>query len=301
MEISHPTDSAPRSVDSDETASDSVPHEGRDLDTPPSYLLANRPGAKNVSHRQEPVPERPSPEPAILAFVEAAGDQETPQDLPLVIEALLFSAEEPPTVSALAQATNTPLDAVEQALDALQARDTGRGVRIQRNGATVRLVTAPQAAAFIERLLGIERPNRLSKAALETIAIIAYRQPITRGAIEAVRGVSCDAPLNTLRSRELVQSVGQADTPGRPHLWATTSRFLEHFGLSGLAELPTLPDVPGRPASQATMGLIVRSEARAQHETAASHETDSDSGTEGEVGDDVDPYADAGPAVASGG
>jgi segregation and condensation protein B len=284
----------------------SVPEDERDLDTPPSYMMAARSPATASDASEDPRIEHASPGPAVLALVEAAGDQETPADLPLVIEALLFSAEEPPTVSALAHATNAPLDAVEQALEALQADDSGRGVRIQRNGATVRLVTAPQAAAFIERLLGLERPNRLSKAALETIAIIAYRQPVTRGAIEAVRGVSCDAPLNTLRSRELVQSVGQADTPGRPHLWATTPRFLEHFGLSGIGELPTLPNVPGRPAGQATMGLVDRGDAIADPGAAALPDADADPNDVSDVDDAAygttfdDSYADAGPAVASG-
>ena len=316
MEISHPADSAPQAVTSEDEPQTVAPDEGRDLDAPPSYLLTNRTTDPDVDQPDEPAIKRPAPAPAVLALVEAAGDQETPEDLPLVIEALLFSAEEPPTVSALAQATNAPLDAVEQALDVLQAEDTGRGVRIQRNGATVRLVTAPQAAAFIERLLGLERPNRLSKAALETIAIIAYRQPTTRGAIEAVRGVSCDAPLNTLRSRELIQSVGQADTPGRPHLWATTARFLEHFGLSELAELPTLPSVPGRPTTQAAMNLVEARETELDGGPDASQTSDSDmaadsviEGAETNEPAVVDPaygatfnnpYADSGPAVASG-
>ncbi len=256
MQIDHPTGTAPQVADSVDEPMVSAPEEGRDVDTPPSYLMEGRSAAAGADHRGESSADHGAPTPAVLALVEAANDQETPEDLPLVLESLLFSAEEPPTVSALAQATNAPRDAVEQALDVLQAEGAGRGIRIQRNGSTVRLVSAPQAAAFIERLLGLERPNRLSKAALETVAIIAYRQPVTRGAIEAVRGVSCDAPLSTLRSRELIQSVGQADTPGRPNLWATTPRFLEHFGLSGLTELPTLPEIPGRPAAQASMGLI---------------------------------------------
>ncbi len=306
METSHPPDPAPQSAASNDLTSVSAPAEERDLDTPPSYMMAARSAATAADASEEPSVEHASPQPAVLALVEAAGVQDTPNDLPLVIEALLFSAEEPPTVSALAQATNAPLDAVEQALEALQADDSGRGVRIQRNGATVRLVTAPQAAAFIERLLGLERPNRLSKAALETIAIIAYRQPVTRGAIEAVRGVSCDAPLNTLRSRELVQSVGQADTPGRPHLWATTPRFLEHFGLSELGELPTLPNLPGRPAGQATMSLVDRGDAISDPGAAAMPDTDADPNDVSDVDDAAygttfdGSYADAGPAVASG-
>ena len=197
--------------------------------------------------------------PAILALVEAAQAGEPPENLAAVIEALLFAAEEPPTVSELAQATQVSRDAIEEALDELSAAAGGRGLRVQRDGSRVRLVTAPEATSSIQRLLGIDRPNKLSKPALETLAIIAYQQPVTRGAIERVRGVNCDAPVATLRLREMIASVGQADTPGRPHLWATTPAFLDHFGLTTLAELPPLPGLPA-PAEQGALELADRSQ-----------------------------------------
>ena len=192
--------------------------------------------------------------PAIMALVEAGESGESPENLPLVIEALLFAAEEPPTVSQLAQATHVSRDAIEEALDELAAAAAERGLRVQRDGGSVRLVTAPEAAPSIQRLLGLDRPNKLSKAALETLAIIAYQQPVTRGAVERVRGVTCDGPLATLRGRELIASIGQADTPGRPHLWATTPAFLDHFGLTALTELPPLPGVPA-PVAQGALDL----------------------------------------------
>ena len=203
--------------------------------------------------------------PAIMALVEAGESGESPENLPLVIEALLFAAEEPPTVSQLAQATRVSRDAIEEALDELAAAAAERGLRVQRDGGSVRLVTAPEAAPSIQRLLGLDRPNKLSKAALETLAIIAYQQPVTRGAVERVRGVTCDAPLATLRGRELIASIGQADTPGRPHLWATTPAFLDHFGLTALTELPPLPGVPA-PVAQGALDLDVPCPRRGRNE-----------------------------------
>ena len=193
-------------------------------------------------------------QPAVMALLDAVDAAQAPHDLPLVVEALLLAAEEPPTVSQLAQATFSPPDAVEAALETLEQASSDRGLRLQRDGARVRLVTAPEAAPFVQRLLGLERPNRLSKAALETLAIVAYQQPVTRGTIERVRGVSCDAPIATLRARELIASAGQMDSPGRPHLWGTTAGFLEHFSLRGLDELPALAELPP-PAAQSRLSL----------------------------------------------
>jgi segregation and condensation protein B len=190
--------------------------------------------------------------PAVLELIEAASgiDGKRPDNLAATIESLLFVAEEPPSVRQLAEATNVPKDAVEEALDRLEQDGATRGIRLQRNGSKVRLVSAPESAPWIERLLGLERPNKLSKASLETLAIVAYRQPITRLGVEKVRGVSCDGPFQTLRSRDLIEPVGQVDGPGRPNLWAVTDRFLDHFSLRTLAELPPLPLLQGRPAQQ---------------------------------------------------
>ena len=189
--------------------------------------------------------------PAVLDLIEAAiGVDKHPDNLATTIESLIFVAEEPPNVRQLAEATNVPKDAVEEALDQIERDGATRGIRLQRNGSTLRLVSAPESAPWIERLLGLERPNKLSKASLETLAIVAYRQPITRIAVEKVRGVSCDGPFQTLRSRDLIETVGQVDGPGRPNLWAVTDRFLDHFSLRTLAELPPLPLLQERPAEQ---------------------------------------------------
>ena len=181
--------------------------------------------------------------PAVLETIEALAEGNPngqPPDLPLVLESLLVVAEEPPTVRELARATEAPVTAVEEGLAALAAACGERGIRIQRVGKTVQLSTAPEAARYVERFLGLDRPKRLSRAALETLAIIAYRQPVAKSMIEAVRGVRCNGSLQTLRDRELVEPVGQAEGPGQAYLYGTTVRFLEHFGLQRLDELPPL-------------------------------------------------------------
>ena len=194
--------------------------------------------------------------PAILDLVSALSEatSEHPEDLALALESLLFVAEEPPTVRQLAEATNVSKDAVEEALEVLEVDAAKRGIRLQRHGASIRLVSAPESSRWVERFLGLDRPNKLSKAALETLAIIVYSQPVTRSEVERVRGVSCDGPFHTLRARELIEAVGQVDGPGRPNLWAVSQRFLDHFGLRTLAELPPLPELP-TPSEQGRLSL----------------------------------------------
>ena len=107
----------------------------------------------------------------------------------------------------------------------------------------MQLVTAPEVAEDVRRFLGLSGSARLSTAALETLAIIAYRQPITRAEIEAIRGVNCDGVLRTLLAKGLIEEVGRAEGPGRPILYGTTMLFLQHFGLRSLADLPPLDGV----------------------------------------------------------
>ncbi|WP_376792897.1 SMC-Scp complex subunit ScpB [Thermoflexus sp.] len=156
------------------------------------------------------------------------------------VEALLFVAGDPPSIAQLARALKVPPEAVEGALNALQEHLKTRGLRLQRMGDRVQLVTAPEAAEDVRCFLGLEAAPRLSTAALETLAIIAYRQPITRAEIEAIRGVNCDGVLRTLLAKGLIEEVGRAEGPGRPILYGTTFLFLQHFGLRSLDELPPL-------------------------------------------------------------
>jgi segregation and condensation protein B len=164
------------------------------------------------------------------------------QSLPLsaLIESLLFVADEPVTAARLAQALEINTDAVEAALRELSADGAQRGVRLQRKGDRVQLVTRPEAAAHIERFLGLETTARLSQAALETLAIVAYRQPCTRAQIEAVRGVNCDSVLKNLLTKGLLEETGRLETVGHPIQYATTFAFLQHFGLKSLDDLPPL-------------------------------------------------------------
>jgi segregation and condensation protein B len=157
-----------------------------------------------------------------------------------LLEALLFVAQEPVSVSDLAQCLEADAEAVSQVLDHLSTTLSGRGLALQRLGDRVQLVTRPESATFVERFLGLERTGRLSPAAFETLALIAYRQPITRAGIEAVRGVNSDGVLRTLLSHGLVEETGRLEQPGRPYLYGTTFQFLQQFGLKSLADLPVL-------------------------------------------------------------
>ncbi|MFA7297772.1 MAG: SMC-Scp complex subunit ScpB [Dehalococcoidia bacterium] len=161
--------------------------------------------------------------------------------VPALLEALLFVSDGPTDEGALGRALGLARREVRAGLDMLADSLRERGMRLQRGPDGIQLVTAPDAAAYIEAYLGLESGRRLSAAALETLAIIAYRQPVTRGALEAIRGVNCDGAIDTLRNRGLIDIAGRADSPGRPALFATTQKFLEYFGLERPEDLPPLP------------------------------------------------------------
>ena len=156
------------------------------------------------------------------------------------VEALLFVAAEPVSVRALAQALDIPARQVEAALRALAADLATRGLRLQEHRGRWQLTTAPELAPLVERFLGLEATSRLSRAALETLAIIAYRQPISRPQVDAIRGVNSDGVIRSLLSKGLIEEVGRAEGPGRPILYGTTAAFLQAFGLASLDELPPL-------------------------------------------------------------
>jgi segregation and condensation protein B len=164
--------------------------------------------------------------------------------LEAAVEALLFVADSPVSVGRLAEALQVAPGQVEHALDDLETIYVERGLRLQRAGSRVQLITAPQVAPAIERFLGLEARAYLSRAALETLAIIAYRQPITRPEIETIRGVSSDSVLRTLLRYGMIDEVGRAPTVGHPILYGTTFEFLQHFGLRSLEEMPPLEEVP---------------------------------------------------------
>ncbi len=158
------------------------------------------------------------------------------------VEALLFVAPSPIKVVDLARALGVTQEEVAAALERLAAMRADAGVVLQRQGERVQLVTAPDLAEDVERFLGLDLSTRLSSAALETLAIIAYKQPVTRAQIEAIRGVNCDGVLRSLLNKGLIEEVGRLDTVGRPILYGTTMAFLQYFGLRDLSELPPLPE-----------------------------------------------------------
>ncbi len=164
----------------------------------------------------------------------------TDENLSALIESLLFVADGPVPLARLERTLGRERREVEAALAALGEALAARGIRLQRLDGRVQLTTAPEAAPYVERFLGLEGEARLSPAALEVLAIVAYRQPITRAGIEAVRGVNSDRVVASLLARGLIGEVGRAETAGRPALLGTTFAFLEYFGLSALSELPPL-------------------------------------------------------------
>jgi segregation and condensation protein B len=163
-------------------------------------------------------------------------------DLPLSVklEAMLFVAAEPVATSQLAEALDVSTSVVERGLNELDASLSTHGLRLQRHAGRVQLTTAPELAELIERFLGLEATSHLSRAALETLAIIAYQQPVTRPQIDSIRGVNSDSMMKSLLSKGLILESGRADGPGRPILYSTTPEFLQHFGLNSILEMPPL-------------------------------------------------------------
>ena len=163
-----------------------------------------------------------------------------------IVEAILFVAGEPVALGDLARALELGELETMAAVEALERDLEGRGIALTRYGDHVRLETRAVYAPYVERLLQPVQRQSLSQAALETLAVIAYRQPATRGEVEQVRGVKCDYSIQSLLSKGLIREVGRKEALGRPILYGTTDRFLEHFGLSDLRDLPPLPEAAPR-------------------------------------------------------
>jgi segregation and condensation protein B len=161
-------------------------------------------------------------------------------EVAILVESLLFVAPEPVKITTLADALEESAERIEQALSELMEDQAARGVRAQRLGERVQMVTAPEAAAAIERFLGLDLVTKLSPAALEALAIIAYKQPVTRAQIDELRGVASDGVLRTLIHRNLVEQGERLEQAGRPFQFRTTFDFLQHFGLQSLEDLPAL-------------------------------------------------------------
>ena len=193
---------------------------------------------------------------AAIAAAQAAADQ-TPTDqaphadaadLTATVEAILFASDAPLTAARIAQVAGAEGQrAVKQAIDALNARyeQTAAAFGIEEIAGGYQMLTLPRFHDVLARLLRARSEGKLSQAAMETLAVIAYRQPILRADIEAIRGVACGEVLRGLMEKQLVKIVGRAEVLGRPMLYGTTRRFLEVFGLSNLDDLPRVEELRG--------------------------------------------------------
>jgi segregation and condensation protein B len=171
---------------------------------------------------------------------EPAGDAGAPGGLTeLQLEALLFVAEKPLSRREIATLAGVDGATVDERLGDLEVSLAGRGIRLLVSADRVELASAPEAGALVARYVGADAV-KLSPAALETLAIVAYRQPVTKSAIERIRGVDSDYTVRTLLHRRLVVELGRSEAPGRPFLYGTGFEFLERFGLTSLDELPPL-------------------------------------------------------------
>ena len=168
-----------------------------------------------------------------------------------IVEALLFVSSSPVSISRIATTLNTSEARIRKTLSNLQqVYKTNRGLVIQENGNKVQLVSNPFLSEEIEKFLGIEVTTKLSQASLEALAIVAYKQPITRPEIDEIRGVNSDGVVRNLLSKGLIEEVGRLEGVGRPILYGTTSDFLSFFGLSTLKDLPAFEVIPGKESNR---------------------------------------------------
>lgn len=173
----------------------------------------------------------------------------TSAEMKRIIEAVLFAAGHPVTFAKLAEVMNTDVDEVRRVVgeykDEYDAGELPRGIQLLILGNACQLVTKEVFSDYIKNALGIKDGGNLSRSSLETLAIIAYNQPVTRGYVEQVRGVESSYSVGVLLERELICEVGRLEVPGRPRLYATTETFLRIFGLSSLDELPPIQSPAG--------------------------------------------------------
>ena len=170
-------------------------------------------------------------------------------ELAALIEAFLLVAQEPPTIEELAAGAEVTSEEIDRALSWIEQRDD-RGWVIQRHGQRVHIATAPRFSEQVRLFLGMDYEAKLSSASLETLAIVAYQQPVTRAEIEQVRGVDSSGILAKLHARGLIEPVARLATVGNPIQYGTTADFLSHFGLRSLDELPPLGEISGRDGNE---------------------------------------------------
>jgi segregation and condensation protein B len=175
-------------------------------------------------------------------------DKKQDLELSALVEAILFVSPEPISADQVAKIIDSTPRLVKKALEDIESAYQGRGLRLQYHNNKIQITTAPEAAPVLEKMLDLETTSTLSQAALETLSIVAYQQPITRPQIDSIRGVNSDGVLRTLLNKGLIDEVGREEGPGRPILYSTTTEFLKYFGLTSYEELPPL-DIEELPQS----------------------------------------------------
>ena len=219
--------------------------EGPPPDAPPDVEADGKAPGDGEAHEEENVIAFPLSEPAEEVAGGLADPRVCPPELLVpALEACLFAVSEPQTIASLSAALGVDVGRVEAGMEALRDRQmrSGSGIRLVEVGEGWQLRTEPRMAGWVAAVRG-GRPFRLSKPALETLAIVAFRQPVAKGAVDDIRGVDSGGILRSLLERGLVKLAGRSEEPGRPMLYGTTPAFLTLFGMRSLADLPTLRDL----------------------------------------------------------
>ena len=204
-------------------------------------------------------------------------DYPTPDERFRILESMIFVSPTPVRLSELAEATGWTEGMIERDLRQVAGRYLDHGLELQRVAGAYRLVTKAELSEHVERLIGVQTRRRLSRSQLETLAVVAYRQPVTRAQVEAYRGVNCERLLAQLSDLRLIREAGRAELPGRPYIYATTIEFLRYFGIDKLENLPDMGELKRQPvegisASQALWNASARGESSWDAPAAASEE-----------------------------
>lgn len=162
-----------------------------------------------------------------------------------IVEAILFASGEPISIDLIKKVSEIPEQEIRKILNdlILEYKERNSGIMIAEIAEGFQMVTAPEYSFYIKRLKNINQSNRLSQAAIETLSIIAYKQPITKLEVDHIRGVNSDGAIKSLMDKRLIKIVGKKEAPGRPFLYGTTKEFLQYFGLKNLSELPPLQSI----------------------------------------------------------
>jgi segregation and condensation protein B len=190
-------------------------------------------------------------------------------DLDRILEAILFVSDSPVSTEELAEVTERPKAEVTETLERMGGRlDEARGIELREVAGGWRLYTQADLNPYLERFASTERARKLSGAAVETLAVVAYRQPVSRGQVAEIRGVDSEHALRTLERRELVEEIGRAPGPGQAVLYGTTTLFLEKMGIASIGDLPPLADHVPPAEIMETLEMPMRPESSSNDSTS---------------------------------